>query len=137
MISGDQVLPRITSNVSVYPTEPRGNPLGDWLASLEKLETLSPNLRVLPSHNEPFDGLHVRTEQLRADHMHKLDALEAKLTNGPLTAFECFETLFGRTIKSDEIMMATGEALAHLHWLERAGRAARVAEADADRFVRT
>lgn len=137
IISGDQVLPRITSNVSVYPTEPRGNPLGDWFASLDKLETLDASLRVLPAHNEPFDGLHVRTGQLRADHMRKLDALEDRLAERPLTAFECFETLFGRTIKSDEIMMATGEALAHLHWLERAGRVARIAETSVDRFVRT
>jgi glyoxylase-like metal-dependent hydrolase (beta-lactamase superfamily II) len=137
MLSGDQVLPRITSNVSVYPTEPRGNPLGDWLDSLDKLETLNPTLRVLPAHNEPFDGLHVRTQQLRADHMRKLDTLEARLADAPLTAFECFETLFGRVIKADEIMMATGEALAHLHWLERAGRVTRVRQADADSFVRT
>lgn len=136
LISGDQVLPRITSNVSVYPTEPRGDPLGDWFASLRKLETLDAGLRVLPAHNEPFEGLHVRTEQLRADHERKLDALEARLAERPLTAFDAFETLFGRPIKADEIMMATGEALAHLHWLERAGRAMRVSEGAADRFAR-
>lgn len=136
MISGDQVLPRITSNVSVYPTEPRGNPLAEWLASLDKLETLDAGLRVLPAHNEPFERLHVRTEQLRADHMKKLDALDTLLADGPRTAFECFGTLFGRPIKPDEIMMATGEALAHLHWLEREGRAQRLADAEVDRFAR-
>lgn len=136
MISGDQVLPRITSNVSVYPTEPRGNPLADWFASLDKLETLDANLRVLPAHNEPFERLHVRTEQLRADHLRKLDALETQLAEAPRTAVECFETLFGRPIKADEMMMATGEALAHLHWLEAAGRAGRLRDGAVDRFAR-
>jgi glyoxylase-like metal-dependent hydrolase (beta-lactamase superfamily II) len=135
MISGDQVLPRITSNVSVYPTEPDGDPLGDWLDSIEKLRTLDPALRVLPAHNEPFERLHVRLDQLRDDHLKKLDALEAFCAE-PRTAHECFGTLFGRPIKPDEIMMATGETLAHLHYLEKRGRLTRDRSGDADRFVR-
>lgn len=136
IISGDQLLPRISSNVSVYPSEPHANPLGEWFASLDKLEALGSDLLVLPAHNEPFERLPVRTEQLRADHLHKLDALETLLAEAPRTAYECFGVLFGRVIKPDEIMMATGEALAHLHWLEREGRVLRVVDGAVERFER-
>jgi glyoxylase-like metal-dependent hydrolase (beta-lactamase superfamily II) len=124
MIAGDQVLPRITSNVSVYSTEPEADPLGDWLESIEKLRRLDAKLYVLPAHNEPFTGIQARLNQLEADHHRKLDALEAFLAE-PRSARQCFEVLFGRQIGEDEMMMATGEALAHLHYLERRGRATR------------
>ncbi len=135
MIAGDQLLPRITSNVSVYPTEPHADPLGEWLASLDKLEALDPTLLVLPSHGEPFENPGARTRQLRDHHHEKLDALEA-LCAVPHTAYEAFGTLFGRPIKPDEIMMATGEALSHLHTLEARSRVRREAGPDHDRFVK-
>ena len=135
LIAGDQVLPRITSNVSVYPTEPLADPLGEWLDSLAKLKGLPEATRVLPSHNEPFDGLHLRLDALADDHHRKLDALETRIVE-PATAAETFATLFRRPIGDNERGMATGEALAHLHWLERRGRAVRLADADADRFTR-
>ncbi len=135
MIAGDQLLPRISSNVSVYPTEPRADPLGEWMASLDRLEALDAGLRVLPAHNEPFEGLRERTGQLREHHVTKLDAVEA-FCEAPRTAFESFGTMFGRPIKDDEIMMATGEAVAHLHYLEARGRVRREVGPDADRFAR-
>lgn len=124
MIAGDQVLPRITSNVSVYATEPDADPLGDWLDSIEMLRSLDPDMLVLPAHNEPFTGLHARLDQLRDDHHRKLDALQTHLER-PRTAFACFDVLFRRSIGEGEIMMATGETLAHLHYLERHDRARR------------
>ncbi len=123
MISGDQVLPRITSNVSVYPTEPHGDPLGDWMASLDMLETLNPDLFVLPAHNEPFYNLHIRARQLRDDHNQKLDRLEQQCAASPCTVMDSFTTLFKRPIAGNEMMMATGEALAHFRYLEHRGRA--------------
>ena len=75
MIAGDQVLPRITSNISVHQTEPMANPLGDWLASIEKLRALPDSLLVLPAHGFPFRGLHERLDQLEQDHLHKLSLL--------------------------------------------------------------
>lgn len=135
MIAGDQLLPRITSNVSVYPTEPHADPLGEWMASLDRLETLDESLLVLPAHGEPFRNPRDRTRQLRDHHHEKLDALEA-FCAVPHTAYESFGTLFGRPIKPDEIMMATGEALSHLHYLEARGRLRRETGADHDRFVR-
>ncbi len=136
LIAGDQVLPRITSNVSVYPTEPLANPLGDWLDSIAKLKAaLPPDTLVLPAHNEPFCGLHVRLDQLDADHRRKLDALLAFCAE-PASAWDSFGTLFRRPVAGDETQMATGEALAHLHWLERAGAVDRLDGAGVIRFRR-
>ncbi len=135
MISGDQVLPRITSNVSVYPTEPYADPLADWLDSIEHLRRLDPEILVLPSHNEPFTGLHTRLDQLRDDHHAKLDKLLA-LCAEPRTAFESFSTLFRKPIGEGDYGIATGEAVAHLHWLEERGKLRRLTGADGvDRFV--
>ncbi len=135
MISGDQVLPRITSNVSVYPTEPHADPLGDWLDSIEDLRNLDADLLVLPAHNWPFTGLHTRLDQLRDDHLDKLAKLRA-FCSEPRTAFETFATLFSRPIGPDSYGIATGEAVAHLHWLEARGQLRRIGGEDgADRFV--
>lgn len=136
LISGDQVLPRITSNVSVTPTEPDADPLGDWLDSIAALKGLPEDTLVLPAHNEPFSGLHVRLDQLAADHHRKLDALiDACAT--PHTAFDCFGTLFRKTIDEGELQMATGEALAHLQWLSKRGQLVRLDDGDTLRFQRT
>ncbi len=136
MISGDQVLPRITSNVSVYPTEPYADPLSDWLESIETLRAVDPAILVLPAHNEPFTGLHVRLDQLRDDHVDKLDKLRAFCAE-PRTAFETFGILFRRPIDESNYGIATGEAVAHLHWLEARGQVRRLSAAGVDRFVVT
>lgn len=121
LIAGDQVLPRITSNVSVTPTEPEADPLGDWLDSIARLKGLPEGTLVLPAHNEPFLGLHHRLDQLAADHSRKLEAL-LEACAAPLSAVDSFGTLFRRPIREDEMQMATGEALAHLRWLHRRGQ---------------
>jgi hypothetical protein len=90
---------------------------------------------VLPAHNEPFSGLHVRLDQLAADHHRKLDAL-VEACASPKTAFECFGTLFRKSIGDDELQMATGEALAHLQWLANRGRLVRLEDNLALRFQR-
>ncbi|MBX3562763.1 MAG: MBL fold metallo-hydrolase [Sphingomonas sp.] len=123
MIAGDQVLPRITSNVSLSLSEPEADPLGDWLASIAKLRTLPDELLVLPSHGEPFTGLHTRLDALAEGHRGRLDALHAHLAE-PRRAVDCFGVLFARAV-GDHIGLATGEALAHLRHLEVDGRAAR------------
>lgn len=122
MIAGDQVLPRITPNVSVMPAEPEANPLGDWLESIERLRDLDPDLLVLPAHGEPFTGLHTRLDQMEADHTRKLERLLAHCDQQPRRVVECFEALFQQTVTVDNIMSATGEALAHLNYLQYCGR---------------
>lgn len=124
MIAGDQVLPRITSNVSLTLSEPEGDPLGDWLDSIARLRELPDDLLVLPSHGEPFTGLHARLDALAAGHRGRLDALHDALVE-PRRAVDCFRILFGRKIDDRSYGAATGEALAHLRRLEVEGRAVR------------
>jgi len=124
MIAGDQVLPRITSNVSLSLSEPAGDPLGDWLASIARLRELPGDLLVLPSHGEPFTGIHARLDALAAGHLGRLDALHEHLAE-PRRAVDCFRILFGRAIDGSVYGLATGEAMAHLRRLEVEGRARR------------
>lgn len=121
LISGDQVLPRITSNVSVFPTEPDADPLRDWLESLADLRASVPDdVCVLPAHNEPFYGLHARINQLIAGHERALQRLHAALDE-PKTAVEVFPLLFNRPVSAGSLWMATGESLAHLNCLLQRG----------------
>lgn len=124
LVAGDQVLPRISPNISLGVTEPDADPLGEWLASIEKLRTLDADLLVLPGHGDPFTGLHVRLGQMEQEHRERLDLLEAHLAE-PRPAVDCFAVLFRRPIGPDMLGMATGEALAHLRRLEVEGRARR------------
>ncbi len=124
MIAGDQVLPRITSNVSLNLSEPEADPLGEWLASIARLRELPDDLLVLPSHGEPFTGLHARLDALAEGHRGRLDALHEHLAE-PRRAVDCFTILFGRMIEDGSMGLATGEALAHLRRLEVEGKAMR------------
>ena len=117
LISGDQVLPRITSNVSVFPTEPDADPLTEWLTSLAAIrERVSDEVLVLPSHNEPFHGLHARLERLIRGHEERLALLQQELAT-PKRAIDIFSVLFRRRVGLESLGMATGEALAHLNCL--------------------
>lgn len=124
MIAGDQVLPRISSNVSLTTLEPEADPLGEWLDSLTRFRAeLSDDLLVLPAHGFPFTGLHARLDALIDGHHKQLERLEARLREAPRRAVDCFGVMFARTIDDGLLGMATGETLAHLRWLERRGRA--------------
>lgn len=127
MIAGDQVLPRITSNVSLMLAEPAEDPLGDWLTSIARLKALDDRLLVLPGHGDPFTGLHARLDALDAGHRERLDALWGHLAE-PRRVVDCFGVLFARAVGDDIIGLATGEALAHLRRLEVEGRAVRHVE---------
>lgn len=117
-ISGDQVLPRISSNVSVFPTEPEADPLRDWLLSCAKLRAALPNdVLVLPAHNEPFLGLHERLDALIDGHERSLARLQKRLQEGPKRAIDLFGAMFARKIEGDLLGMATGEAIAHMNCL--------------------
>ena len=72
LISGDMVLPRISTNVSVFPIEPEANPVQLYLDSLKKYLDLPRDTLVLPSHGKPFRGLHVRITQLTDHHAARL-----------------------------------------------------------------
>ncbi|MFN3816092.1 MAG: MBL fold metallo-hydrolase [Brevundimonas sp.] len=137
-ISGDQLLPRISSNISVWPTEPLSDPLKDWLDSLEALKGRIPeNALVLPSHGEPFRGAHARLDALLRGHDVALRRLERTLAE-PKRAVDVFPSLFGRAVGEGVLGMATGEAIAHLNYLEAQGRIVRDRDADGvDWWART
>ena len=123
LISGDQVLPRISSNVSVHPLEPHADPLSDWLASLARLRSRVPDeVLVLPAHNEPFYGLHRRIDSLIEGHEQGLKRLHQALAT-PARAIDLFSVLYHRTITPQLYVMATGECLAHLSCLRTRGMA--------------
>lgn len=123
MISGDQILPRISSNVSVHALEPEADPLTDWLTSLARIRSRVPDdVLVLPAHGEPFRGLHARIGALIDGHERTLDrALEA--LREPKRVTDMFPFLFRRPITPGLVFLATGESLANLHCLRSRGLA--------------
>ncbi len=126
LVSGDQVLPRISSNVSVNVSEPEADPLGEWLSSIDMLlGKLPDDLIVCPAHGEPFTGLHQRLGALRDEHHQRLDAVAAAAAKMPLRVVDCFPLLFNRAITGNNRELATGEAISHLKRLEIDGRVRR------------
>jgi len=124
-ISGDQVIPRISSNVSVWPTEPDGDPLSAWIDSCHKIKDVVPNsVLVCPAHQRAFHGLHHRLKQLIDGHERNLDNLLKKLED-PKRAVDVFGALYKRAIGEDLLGMATGESIAHLNCLLHRGLATR------------
>ena len=129
LISGDQVLPKITTNVSVWWDRPHDDPLRLYLDSLGRFRPLPPEALVLPSHGLPFRGLHTRLDALRAHHDERLaEALNA--IGEPRSAAELLPVLFRRQLDTHQMSFAIGEALAHLNHLEAAGSAVRTPGAD-------
>lgn len=130
VIGGDQLLPGISANIGVYPTEPEADPLGDWLASTAGFK---PHARddqlVLPGHKLPFTGLPFRLEQMAENHLAALDRLRDHLRQ-PRTAVECFLPLYKRKISEAEFGLALVEAVAHLNYLLKRAQVSRSLEAD-------
>jgi glyoxylase-like metal-dependent hydrolase (beta-lactamase superfamily II) len=130
LISGDQVIPRISSNISVMSGEPDANPLRDWLDSLEHLlANLPGDALVLPAHNAPFYGLHPRLRDLIEHHESHLLALEEACSEEPRTALELLPVLFSRTLDENHIGLAVGECVAHLNYLAQRGQLQREEDA--------
>jgi glyoxylase-like metal-dependent hydrolase (beta-lactamase superfamily II) len=124
LISGDHVLPRITSNVGVYPGG-RPDPLGDFLRALKNMKTLNVK-RVLPAHGEPFDDCAGRVDQILAHHAARLDETLNAVGGGGRTAYEICRSLFPVLRSPHEERFALAETLAHLVYLELRGRLRRV-----------
>jgi len=118
LISGDMVLPKISTNVSVWANEPEGNPLALFLDSI-----------ILPSHGLPFRGLRERIAQLQEHHRLRLAELHDECQT-PKAAADVLGTLFRRNLDAHQLFFAMGEAMAHLHFLHYEGRLARSVAAD-------
>jgi glyoxylase-like metal-dependent hydrolase (beta-lactamase superfamily II) len=125
LISGDMVLPRISTNVSVYDLEPESDPLTLYLDSLARYEALAPDTLVLPSHGKPFTGLHARIRQLRAHHDERLADVMIACAGKPCHAADLLPVLFRRKLDLHQTTFAMGEAVAHLHALWYQGRLTR------------
>jgi glyoxylase-like metal-dependent hydrolase (beta-lactamase superfamily II) len=120
LVSGDMVLPRISTNVSVFAVEPEGNPLQQYLDSLSKFAGLPDDTLVLPSHGRPFRGLHTRIAQLREHHAARLAEVLTACAQ-PMSAVDIVPLMFRRQLDAHQLSFALGEALAHLHKLWRDG----------------
>jgi glyoxylase-like metal-dependent hydrolase (beta-lactamase superfamily II) len=129
LIAGDMILPKISTNVSVWAIEPEGNPLALFLDSIERLAALPATTLVLPSHGLPFYGMRERVAQLQEHHRLRLAELH-EVCDTPRAAADVLATLFRRPLDAQQTFFAMGEAMAHLHHLHAEGRLARAAGQD-------
>lgn len=130
LISGDMLLPKISTNISVFAATPDANALSWYLDSLTQMAREIPSRTlVLPSHGLPFSGVQARVGALRAHHEERLRALE-EACEAPQSAAGLLSTLFPRALDTHQTMFAMGEAIAHLNHLEQAGRMARIIGTD-------
>lgn len=128
LFSGDQIIATISSNVSVLAIEPEANPLKLWLASHDKmlgLDALDEDTLVLPAHGLPFRGARTRLRQLIAHHEGHLQALESACRE-PRNPMELLPVLFKRELGAEQINLAIGECIAHLHYLMARGQLERL-----------
>jgi glyoxylase-like metal-dependent hydrolase (beta-lactamase superfamily II) len=128
LLSGDMVLPRISTNVSVHASEPEANPLHLFLNSLLRYASLPEPTLVLPSHGKPFVGLTKRIAQLQQHHQERLADILRVAQNGALSAADVLPILFQRSLDTHQMTFAMGEALAHLHYLWFSGQLERVTD---------
>lgn len=130
VLAGDQLLPSISPNLGVYPTEPMADPVAEWLESCARFETMArEDHLVLPGHKLPFHGLPARLAQLSDNHHGALARLREHLRAEPRTAVDCFAPLFKRQIDEATYGLAMVEAVAHLNHLYHLGEVAREMDA--------
>ena len=130
LISGDMVLPRISTNVSVHDAEPESDPLRLYLDSIQRMKALPADTLVLPSHGRPFKGLHTRVDQLIHHHDERLADVITACGEAPQCAADLLQVLFKRALDLHQTTFAMGESVAHLHALWLAGRLTRRLDAD-------
>lgn len=117
LISGDQLLPRISSNVSVWPTEPDANPLDDWLTSCRHLlDVVDDQTLVCPAHGPPFEGAPARLQALISGHERKLERIVEGF-DGPMRAIDVAQVLFRHVMDNSNRLLAVGETVAHINYL--------------------
>lgn len=130
VLAGDQLLPSISPNLGVYPTEPMADPVAEWLESCARFETMArEDHLVLPGHKLPYYGLPARLAQLSDNHHGALARLREHLRAEPRTAVDCFTPLFKRQIDEATYGLAMVEAVAHLNHLYHLGEVAREMDA--------
>lgn len=121
LISGDQVLPRITSNVSLFEDDPDVNPLEEYLSSLQRIGTLPETTEIMPSHGRIFRGLQYRIKEIEDSHEERNNKILA-LCEEPVSTRVLIDRIFERELDDLNWMLAFGETLAHIRYLEKQGR---------------
>jgi glyoxylase-like metal-dependent hydrolase (beta-lactamase superfamily II) len=124
LIAGDQILPKISPNVSITMEEPEGNPLGQFLETLDRFSELPADTLVLPSHGLPFRGLHARIDWLRAHHASRLVIVRDACATAK-TAAEITHALFPRELDDHQYGFAFAETMAHVNYLVHSGEIVR------------
>jgi glyoxylase-like metal-dependent hydrolase (beta-lactamase superfamily II) len=124
LISGDHVLPGISPNIGVYSTEPNANSLDMYLSTLPQFLALPSNTLVLPSHKQPFLGLHTRVNELIEHHHAHLNSLR-EFCQQAKTIKDCLPVLFKRELNPHNMYFAVAEAFSHLNYLYFAGEFSR------------
>jgi glyoxylase-like metal-dependent hydrolase (beta-lactamase superfamily II) len=117
LIGGDMMLPRISTNVSVYNIEPESNALQLFLDSIDKFATCTPDTLALPSHGKPFVGIHERIQQLHDHHRDRLAEVADACAAKPCSAADLLMVMFKRELDLHQTTFAMGEVIAHLHFL--------------------
>lgn len=117
LLGGDMMLPRISTNVSVFETEPEADALSLFLDSIDRFLPLDAQTLTLPSHGKPFVGLHERVRQLHQHHADRLVEVLAACRAQACSALDVLPVLFPRAMDMHQTTFAMGEAVAHLHRL--------------------
>lgn len=137
LITGDQILPKITPNVSVMWFGDDHDPLQQFISSLRRFAWVPDEALALPGHRQPFTGVRARLDELMHHHQLRLnEALEA-LGDRPKSANDLLPVLFRRELDDNQIVFALGESLAHLRFLQHQGLAERVSGPGVDRYRAT
>jgi glyoxylase-like metal-dependent hydrolase (beta-lactamase superfamily II) len=114
----DQVLARISPNISVHAYEPESDPLAAYLASLAALRAaISDDVLVLPTHNMPFYGLHQRIDELMAHHRQRCAQIATACRRAPHSATDLLPVVFPRTLDEHQMGFAFGEVVAHIRYM--------------------
>jgi glyoxylase-like metal-dependent hydrolase (beta-lactamase superfamily II) len=136
--SADQVLTRISPNISVQSMEPEANPLGEYLRSLETLgETLPADALVLPGHHVPFTGLHTRLGELAAHHETRCALIAEACHSQPSSAADLLPMLFKRDMDPHQTGFAFGEVVAHINHMREQGELSQHRDEDGILRLRT
>ncbi|MCU9840482.1 MBL fold metallo-hydrolase [Ruegeria sp. WL0004] len=131
LFAADQILEKISPNVSVYADERSGDPLGHFLRSLRFLRAEIPNdVLILPGHRRPFVGLQQRCAELEAHHEERCDLIRSACSVRPHTNAELVGILFLRELDAHQMSFAFTETLAHVNRLVRRGEIETVPDGD-------
>lgn len=121
-LAADQIIARISPNVSVWPVEPNGDPLGLFLRSLEAISQEMPaDVLVAPGHQLPFRGVRQRCRQLIEHHAERCSRIAQSCLGEPHSIAELVPVLFTRQLDPHQLGFAFSEVHAHVNYMLRRG----------------